>query len=290
MIMKISAIDIGSNSVRLATFADGKLLYKTINTTRLGERLQVTGNILPEACERTARAVAAFVERAKAEGAERVYAFATAAVRSAKNRREFISRVKEKCGVQVDVVSGETEARLGILGALGKSDGGIIDVGGASTEVTFQCGGETVYSHSADIGTVRLFDAAGRDMQALKKVIADKLPEYGSFKANSLKTCNIGGTGTQIAAIKHGLKEYDPEIIDGTLLTRTEIYALAERLLSMSVDEVKKISGMEERRADVIGGGCLLLSAVMEKFGIDELTVSESDNLEGYLMLKEELK
>ncbi len=285
--MKTSAIDVGSNSVRLAMFADGKTLYKTIKTTRLGEGLAVTGKISPKASERTARAIAEFVSRAKREGAEKVYVFATAAVRSAQNRGEFVREVQKTAGVDLDIVSGEEEARLGILGAVGEGDGGIIDVGGASTEATFRTGGTTVYSKSVDTGTVRLFDTAGRDFNALIQKIDEVLPQYPPFNASNLKVYNIGGTGTQIAAVKHGLKVYDPQIIDGTYLSREEIFAMGKRFLSMSVDEVKAVSGMEERRADVIGGGCLLLAKVMERFGLDGITVSERDNLEGYVILKE---
>ena len=285
--MKISAIDIGSNSVRLAMFADGKLLYKDVQTTRLAEGLAKTGEICPAAAERTAEQVAKFVLRAKSEGAQKIYPFATAAVRSASNGENFCKLVFKKCGAEVDVVSGEREARLGILGALGESDGGIIDVGGASSEVTFQRDGKTIYSKSVNIGTVRLFDVAGRDIVALTRAIEDKLNEYPPFSAKDMRVCNIGGTGTQIAAVKHGLKVYDAKIIDGTLLSRKEIFDMAQNLLSMTVEEVKKVSGMEERRADVIGGGCLLLAKIMERFEIEELTVSESDNLEGYVILKE---
>ena len=93
--MKISAIDIGSNSVRLALVSDGKTLYKLLKTTRLGEGLSFSGILKAEAIERTTQAVADFVNRAKAEKTDRLYAFATAAVRSASNKAQFLMRVKE---------------------------------------------------------------------------------------------------------------------------------------------------------------------------------------------------
>lgn len=286
--MKISAIDVGSNSVRLATFADGKTLYKRLATTRLGEGLAATGKLTPAAIERSAQAVARFVEEAKAENSIHIYVFATAAVRSAKNKQNFLSRVKQLCGLDVDVVSGQEEARLGILGALKHADGGIMDVGGASTEVTVQRGGQTLYSHSADIGTVRLHDLAGRDINKLTEVSLAKIVEYGKFDASSFNMYSIGGTATTLASVKHGLKVYDPNITDGTVLYADEIHEMAQYILSLSVEEVRKISGMEPLRADVIGGGCILTYLVMKYFNINKITVSESDNLEGYLMLKEE--
>lgn len=284
--MKIAVIDIGSNSVRLALFADGKTLYKRLASTRLGEGLAVSGRLSDAATERTAQAVAAFAADAAAEKAVNTYVFATAAVRSASNGNVFTRRVKELCGIDVDVVSGEEEAKLGITGALRGKDGGIIDVGGASTEVTLSQGGKTLYSRSVNVGTVRLNDIAGRDKEKLSKLILGKIAEYGTFNASGFNMYGIGGTATTLAAVKHGLKVYDPSVTDGTVLSAGEIYSMAERILQMPVSEVCKMSGMEPNRADVIGGGCLLTYYVMRHFGIDKITVSESDNLEGYLILK----
>lgn len=285
--MKISAIDVGSNSVRLAVTADGKTLYKRGAATRLAENLALTGSLLPQAMERTALAIKDFKEEAERENCARIYVFATAAVRSAQNRQAFLDRVRELCGLEVDVVSGADEAKLGITGALGGRDGGIIDVGGASTEVTVRRGGECLYSHSANIGTVRLHDLAGRDLVKLTEAALARIAEYGEFDASKYDMYAIGGTATTLASVKHGLKVYDPQVTDGTVLYADEVYDMAKRFISLSVEEVRRISGMEPRRADIIGGGCLLNYLVMRHFGIERITVSESDNLEGYIMLKE---
>ncbi|MDE6667578.1 MAG: hypothetical protein K2K38_04430 [Clostridia bacterium] len=284
--MKISAIDIGSNSVRLATFAGGKTLYKTLKTTRLGEGLSLTGRLKEEAIERSAQAVAGFYAKAIDEGADKVYAFATAAVRSSENGQVFIGRVKELCGLTVQVLSGEEEAKCGILGALGFGDGGIIDVGGASAEVTVQAGGKVAYAKSVNIGTVRLYDLAGRDKEKLLKVIKEKVKDYGDYTVDNTKMYAIGGTASRLGSIKHNLKEYHPEITDGTVLTLEEMYGLANKLLSMTVEEIRAttICGSS---AEIVGGGCLLIAEIMSKFGIKEITVSEKDNLEGFVLLKE---
>ena len=293
--MKISAIDIGSNSVRLATVSDGKTLYKRLETTRLGEGLCFSGTLSGAAIERTAQAVAVFFSQAISEDADKVYAFATAAVRSSQNGAEFTARVKELCGLNVEVLSGETEARCGILGALRGKDGGIIDVGGASTEVTVSAGGKTLYTKRVNIGTVRLHDAAGRDRQKLLKAIEEKLPEYGDFKISSchserseesLRVCAIGGTASRLAAVKLGATEYSPEITDGTILTLEDMHTLTDKLLTLPVETIRKTT-ICKNSADVVGGGSLLMLKVMQKFGLKQITVSESDNLEGYIMLKE---
>ena len=288
--MKTGIIDVGSNSVRLALMADGKTLYKALATTRLGEGLTLTGKMSDGAIERTVQAISGFIRKAEEDGAQKVCIFATAAVRSASNKQEFLDSVKQLCGISVDIISGEDEAKIGLLGALKGRDGGIIDVGGASTEVTVQSGGKLLYSKSVNIGTVRLHDMAGRDKQKLNSAIDKALSGYGEFSAGLYDMYTIGGTATTIASVKHELKVYDPAITDGTVITVEEILAMADRFLTLPVEEVRKISGMEPRRADVIGGGCLLLGRVMRKFGIENITVSESDNIEGYNMLTERRK
>lgn len=284
--MKISAIDIGSNSVRLALVSDGKTLYKLLKTTRLGEGLSFSGSMKDEAIERTALAVADFVNCAKAEKTDKLYAFATAAVRSASNKAQFLARVKQLCGLEIDVISGETEAKIGILGALGNNDGGIIDVGGASTEVTFRAGGRTVYSKSVNVGTVRLFDLAARNKQKLLRIISEKIEEYGEFSAENVNMRAIGGTATRLAAIKHRLLQYTPEVTDGTNFTVGELEKYADGLLSAPV-EIIRANTICTASAEVIGGGCLLLAEIMKKLKIKSLTVSERDNLEGYIIYKE---
>ncbi len=286
--MKIAAIDIGSNSVRLMMWADGKTLYKRINTTRLGEGLVSTGVMSPAAMQRTAAAVRDFAAAAAEDGAAKVYAFATAAVRRAANREEFLGEVRRVAGIEVDVISGEEEAEIGILGALGNSDGGMIDVGGASTEIIVRRGGKSVYAHSADVGAVRLYDACGRDYDKLNGFITAALAEYGEVPACGAM-CAIGGTATTMAAVALALEKYDPAVIDGTRIGVAQAGEMAKKLLSMPVDEVMKMRGMDPRRADIIGGGSLLMYRIMRMLGLSEITVSERDNLEGYVALREGL-
>ena len=284
--MKISAIDVGSNSVRLMVMAEGKTLYKQLDTTRLGEGLANSGVLKPEAIERTARAVQLFAAAAELNGAGTPYVFATASVRSASNGGDFVKRVKQLTGIDVDVISGEEEAACGITGALRGRDGGIIDLGGASTEITLQKGGKTVYSKSVNVGTVRLYDIAGQDRQALERAARTALKDYGNLSLAGTDMYGVGGTATSLAALFHELPAYDPKVVDGTVLTVGWLGSMAERLLSMSVEERKAMRGMDVRRADVIAGGCLLLHHILKRFGAEKLTVSESDNLEGYVLLK----
>lgn len=280
--MKIAVIDIGSNSVRLLTWADGKTLYKRTCTTRLGEGLNASPYLKQEAVDRTAQAVSAFVEEAKRDGAEMVCAFATAAVRSSKNPQVFTDKVRALCGIEVDVISGEREAEIGLAGALRQGDGGIIDVGGASTEVTVRTNGRVVYSKSVNIGTVRILDCAGRDLNRIENFVASKIEEYGSVDFSSVNMYAVGGTATRLASIKHGLKVYTPEISGGTVLSQDEIHELANKLTAMPVEQIRKQT-ICSSSADLIGGGAMLTYMIMKKLGVKSITVSESDNLEGYV-------
>ncbi len=279
---KIAVIDIGSNSVRLMMWADGKTLYKRLNTARLGEGIAQTSCLREEAIMRTAQSVAEYFAQAKEEGAQSVYAFATAAVRSAKNGSAFCVRVKRLCGLNVDVVSGEEEAELAVAGALLGGDGCVIDVGGASTEVCVRKNGATAYSQSFPIGAVRLFDACGEDKASLLCSIEEKLRPLAGQTAE-LPAYAVGGTATTLAAVTLGLTQYDPKRIQGFELTSQEIARCADRLLKCGREERKNLAGMDPCRADIIAGGALLLSETVKRLHLEKIAVSDRDNLEGYL-------
>lgn len=279
--MKCAVIDIGSNSVRLLLWADGCSLNKKIYTTRLGEGISFSPVLRPQAMERTIGAIGECLREARAFGAEKTYAFATAAVRSAENGGEFVHSVFDRYGIGIDVLSGEREAELGMLGALGGRDGGIVDVGGASTEVTVCKGGKVIYAVSADVGAVRLKDVCGEDAQALAKYIEEKISVYGDIPACPVTA--IGGTATSLSALEYEIEPYDPKKIQGSVLSAEQVWKWAEKLLSLSQEERLALKGMDKRRADILGGGALLLFHVLKKMGADRMTVSEQDNLEGYL-------
>ena len=283
-------IDIGSNSVRLMLWADGKTLYKRVNTTRLGEGLAKTGMLSQVAIERTALAVAEFVAEAEAEIvgdklAGGIHIFATAAVRSAANGAEFCARVKALCGLGVDVVSGEIEALLGLNGALGTSDGGIIDIGGASTEIILRQEGKINFSVSLNVGAVRLFDSCRDNPDSLRQEIERALLPLQNLRFIE-KMYAIGGTATTLASVKLELKEYDGEKIQDCPLSLSEVEKIAEELLSKTAEERKEMAGMDIRRADIIAGGALLLFEIMKKLSIERIYTSDRDNLEGYLIFR----
>lgn len=283
--MKFAVIDVGSNSVRLMLWADGKTLYKRLNTTRLGEGIAVSPRLKEEAMLRSVNAVTEFYREAQKSRADGIYAFATAAVRSAQNGAEFCERVKKSCGLVLDVVSGKEEALLGLRGALARADGGVIDIGGASTEVCFQKNGEKTFAVSLEIGAVRLYDLCKDEKNALAAEIDRKIMPLAGVMPFG-KVCAVGGTATTLAAVKLGLAEYDAARVQDCKISIEEMVALSDRLLSLSVAERKAIAGMDARRAEIIAGGALLLTHIMKKMKLNELFVSDSDNLEGYLSVR----
>ena len=282
---KIAVIDIGSNSVRLMLLANGKVLYKIVNTTQLGEGLAHTGVLKREAIERTATAVAQFVHQAKKEGAARVCAFATAAARSAKNGDQFTGKVKSLCGLDIEILSGEEEAEIGILGALGSADGGIIDIGGASTEIIVQQDGTCVYKKSVDIGVVRLKDMCGREYTSLIETCKRQAEKFGQVPL-AQTTYAIGGTATTLAALALNLQSYQADKVTGVALSQQCVADMAKKLCKMSVEEIMKNPCVPQKRAEVIAGGAVLLSTVMQTLRIAQVIVNDSDNLEGYAKLK----
>lgn len=284
-----AVIDIGSNSVRLMTVADGKVLYKRVNTTRLGEGIAHAPILKTNAIERSVAAVADFYRQAKADGADTVLAFATAAVRTAENGRAFVEAVKARCGLDVDVISGETEAEIGIAGALGKADGGVVDVGGASTEIVLATNGKITYKKSVPIGVVRLKDVCGRDLDKLTLVAKNALEAYQGITLPKTLYA-IGGTATTLAAQRLRLTEYDPEKITGCVISRETLEKMTETFHRMTVEEIAALPCMPKGRADVILGGAVLLSKLMQEKTVEKLIVSDRDNLEGYAMKKGLLK
>ena len=276
-----AVIDVGSNSVRLMLSTGDKTLSKEVITTRLAEGITKTNMLSPEAVERTARAVSFFVEKAKTLDASDIFVFATAAVRQSKNGQVFVDRVMELCGIKVDVVAGEMEALLGLSGALGGSDGGVIDIGGASTEIIVSKLNNVVFCKSINIGAVRIKDECGQDLEKTSAFVNNKITEFGEIPSTFYYA--IGGTATTIASTLQELEPYDPNKVDGFIVHKNQVYNLMNKLFSMSIEERKNLKGLQPSRAEIIAHGTTVLYSIMDKFNIDSVIVSEKDNLEGYL-------
>lgn len=285
--MKYGVIDIGSNSVRLMLNENGKTLYKKIKTTRLAENMSNDGCLSLEAVERTVLAVSFFVNEARERFVDKIFVFATAAVRKAKNAPYFVSYLKDLCGVLVDVLSGEDEAKAGYLGALLSGNGAVLDVGGASTELSVVKEGNAIYSKSIYLGAVTATEKCGQDLEKVTEYAKEYIMQFNSVDCENLVA--IGGTATTIASMLLQLKVYNPEKVDNFIILYDELKNLQAKVYSLSVEERKKLIGLQPERAKVIGSGITIIVQIMERFNLRHISVSESDNLEGYLRLKGEI-
>ncbi len=277
----IAVVDVGSNSVRLLLSCNGVTVFKGVKVTKLAEGVLSTSTLNCEAIDRTVDAVREFCEYAHNKNAEKIFIFATAGVRQAKNGKVFTDKVKEITGISVDVISGETEAKIGALGALLGTDGGLVDVGGASTEITVIKDGETVYSKSINVGAVRLCESYSGDVSKLEKQLDNLISEFSVIPKTEFTA--IGGSVTSIVSILLKLCPYDPSKVDGYQLKKTDVYSVLTMLFSMSIEERENLVGLQPERAEIIPFGTLILYKIMQYLGINYITVSEKDNLEGYL-------
>lgn len=290
-----AAIDIGSNSVRLLVAdvngAEFRPLFKRINTTRLHEGLSESGELGGEPAARTRAAIADFANQARTSGVKDgdIRAFATSAVRDAKNGDGFIRDVYSECGVRICLLTGEQEARFAFFAAaLPTGECGVIDIGGASTEMICGSGASVRASYSAQMGAVRLRKMLGgdNDVERMLKVSADVLrPGLDAVRPLPDKFVGVAGTITTLYALKIGLAQYDPERIQGGWLQLEEVERQLYTLNAMSVDERRALPGISERRAEIIDYGAAILVSFLRMAGLDGLYVSDRDNLYSAVMM-----
>ena len=295
--MKIGAIDIGTNSMRLLTtdLIDNKLTNrkKYVNTTRIGQGVDENGFITEEAMERNINALKEYHDKCLDYGCEKIYCMGTSALRDSKNRSEFIKRAKEEAGIDVNVVDGEIEAKLGFSGVTNgidkEGDILVIDIGGGSTEFIFGNKEGIERNVSINIGALRLTekylsegysDSAFSDMREFINEQIKDIVSYLNEKEIEC-VCGIGGTITSLSAVNQNLEIYSMEKVHGSVITREEVQKMMDKFVSCSDEERKHINGLQPKRADIIAAGTEILICIMDNLSKKEVVVSEYDNLEG---------
>ncbi|MBO8159759.1 Ppx/GppA phosphatase family protein [Thermosyntropha sp.] len=282
--MRCAAIDLGTNSCRLliAEIKDGKLfsVLRDLQTTRLGENLIQTGKISKAAIDRTCVALNSFKKAIEDNNVASYRAIATSAVREAENQKEFIDTVLNKCGIKVEVITGEKEAFLSYLGVEKglklQNKPMVVDLGGGSTE--FILGKD--FMISLPLGAVRATEA-DMNRKEMRDILKPLIDSGINFKPHPL-VC-VGGTATTLVAIKLKLKEYSYSLVHGQLLTYEDIAEIYELLASLPLEERKKLPGLQPARADIIPKGVLAVLVIMEILNKDKIVVSESDLMEGII-------
>jgi exopolyphosphatase/guanosine-5'-triphosphate,3'-diphosphate pyrophosphatase len=300
--MRLATIDLGTNSVRLLvadTAADSwRVVEEAQRVTRLGEGQAATGALGLVPMARTAAAVADYVRRAEALGATRVRVTGTSAVREAANRAEFVARIESVTGLALEVLSGEDEARLTLLGVRsGLPDLGgrfvLFDIGGGSTEFVVADGDGLERALSLRLGVVGLAERhldGGRLVPArwaaLRAEVAAALEPAvpGALGlVNAARLVGTAGTVTTLAALDLGLAAYDAGRVQGHVLRRGAIERLLARLGGLTLAARAALPCLEPGRADVLIPGIAICLAAMERLGFDALTVSDRSLREGIL-------
>jgi exopolyphosphatase/guanosine-5'-triphosphate,3'-diphosphate pyrophosphatase len=297
---RFAVIDIGTNSIKFHIGErkdDGTwgVVLDRADLTRLGETLQATGEIGPEAMERNVAAIAGMVAEAAKEGAGAVAAVGTMALRTARNSKQFIDRVRERCGLAIEVIPGEEESRLSYLAVksgVGLSDGSMVifDTGGGSTEFVFGKGTAVLDRFSLNVGALRFTESYGlgdvvtpeRLKEALDAVGKDLERLDAAVTPDAL--VGMGGTVTNIAGVRHRLAKYDPDIVQGSTIDKWEIDRQIELYRSRSVEDRRHVIGLQPKRADVILAGLCIVHTIMEKLHKEIFTVSDRGLRHGLLV------
>lgn len=299
--MSIKAvIDVGTSSIKFCV-ADGKAdgSFKVIkdanDIAKLGEGLKDTGVIGAEALERNAQSVAKFAREAKEAGADQICIVGTMALRTAKNTADFSKRVKELCGINVRVIPGDEEAQLSytavISGIAGAVDANLVsfDTGGGSTEFVFGSKGKMERKFSLNIGGIRITEqflakmpVSAENLATARAEIRKELSD-GGVSGPVKFLVGMGGNVTSMASVKHKMAKYDPDVIQGSVLTLADVRAQIEAYAGETLEERKKTIGLQPKRADVILAGACIVEAIMELCGVDQCTVSDRGLRHGLL-------
>ncbi|WP_028657308.1 Ppx/GppA phosphatase family protein [Nocardioides sp. J54] len=294
----IAAIDCGTNTIKLLVgdpAGDPDGVRREARMIRLGQGVDATGVLAPEALDRAFAAIDEYAAIIRDAGATKVRFCATSATRDAGNAAEFTEGVLARLGVAPEVLSGEEEARLAFDGAvrgIGPDLAGpvlVVDVGGGSTELILgdPATGPSA-AHSMDVGSVRLHERHVRhdpiDVVEIANVVSDveaALAACPVDPAAAATVVAVAGTSTTIAAGVLDLPAYDRDAIHGQELAVADVQRLVGRLLGMSVAQRRALGWMHPGRADVIDAGALIVSRVLGEVAVPTIRVAETDILDG---------
>jgi exopolyphosphatase / guanosine-5'-triphosphate,3'-diphosphate pyrophosphatase len=297
---RYAVIDVGTNSVKFNISerrSDGtwQKLVDRAEISRLGEGLEKTGEISPDAMERTVSAIAGMVSQARDAGVAVIASVGTMGMRTAHNSQQFVDMVERRCGVRIEIIPGTEEGRLAYLAVkagLGLAEGAlaIFDTGGGSTQFTFGRGASVEEQFSLNVGAVRFTEkyaltgvVSQEQLKLVQNAIASEFTRIDE-RPSPDALVGMGGAITNIAAVKHRLAKYDPDVIQGSVIERSEVERQIDLYRSKSLEERRAIVGLQPKRADVILAGACIVKIVMDKLGKDSLSVSDRGLRHGLLI------
>jgi exopolyphosphatase/guanosine-5'-triphosphate,3'-diphosphate pyrophosphatase len=281
--VRVAAVDLGTNTTRLlvADVVDGRIeeLHRETRITRLGEGVDARKRLLPVPIARVRNVLSDYRRTAERLEAERVLAVATSAVRDAENGEAFLGEIEWSYGFTTRLVSGDEEAELTRRGVGPGEQTLVLDIGGGSTELILDD-----FHVSLPAGSVRFTERHGEDVERIEEETAELLPELAPAAA-----IGVAGTVTTLAALDLDLQRYDRDRVDGHRLTREGAAAQLLRLAALPLEERRKVPALEPERAPVIVAGGAILLAVLERYDLRDITVSEADLLDGIALAAAEL-
>ena len=301
---RYAAIDIGTVTCRmLVVDADEsglRELTREYAITNLGEGVDATGELKPEAIDRVVRAIDGFLAVRDSLSTPdhpvvRTVAVATSAARDARNAAEFAARLRER-GIELSVIPGSREAALSFSGASIDFSGErlmVVDVGGGSTEVVMGTGGaEPLCAHSFNVGCRRVTEKflasdppAPEELAPARAWIHEQMASWFADQAKEAalleRVVAVAGTATTVVSIRERMETYDSSRVHKALVSRQDLLEVYERLAALPLSERMQVVGLDPKRAPVMVAGLLILLEVLDFAGIDAFTVSETDILHG---------
>lgn len=296
-----AVIDIGTNSCRLYiaerqanTHQIIRHLHQEVQIVQLGEGVNQAKILQKHAMDRTISCLKNYVSIIQAYACSSIYCFATSATRDAKNRDFFIQKVFQETGIQIQCISGETEAEYNFRG-VNLAVGGeilIIDIGGGSTEFTLGKNASIIFSKSINIGAVRATELFFQNQQyspkaisRCKKWILEQLKPLASVQKENFKVIGVAGTATTQISVSKKMKQYQRDSVHLSTISIEQLEKNLTLFLSKSLEERQKIIGLEAKRANVIIAGTIILQTILNYLQKDSMTISEYDNLMGAMIL-----
>lgn len=301
---RYAAIDIGTVTCRMLVVDVGESglheLAREYAITNLGEGVDATGELKPEAMERVVRAIDGFLAVRDSLSTPdhpvvRTVAVATSAARDARNAADFAARLRER-GIELSVIPGAREAALSFSGASIDFSGErlmVVDVGGGSTEVVMGVGGaEPVCAHSFNVGCRRVTEKflasdppAPEELARARAWIREQMASWFADQAKEAadleRVVAVAGTATTVVSIRDRMETYDSSRVHKARVSRQELLEVYERLAALPLSARKNVVGLDPKRAPVMVAGLLILLEVLDFAGIDAFTVSETDILHG---------
>ena len=295
--VKVAAIDCGSNSTRLliAEVRAGELfpLFKTHKVTKTSEGLESSNEISKDAKNRLIKVLREYLKRINTENVDQIFITGTAVFRDANNSDEVIEEIRKKLDLEIQVISGQDEGYLTSLGVLSSNtinnDFFIVDIGGRSTELIYDSENRTNV-HSLDLGVVSLTERISNvnPMSEADRNEGDNLIQQSldlEIDTKNISMIGVSGTFTSIASIYLGQKIYNEEEIHLTTLNNSWIQDLSSQLNQMTEAQIiSSYPSLDPKRAKTLSTGVLIVCNIMKKFKFQELKVSKSDILEGLIL------